>query len=235
MDELTIRRRFHPYHLILSNVAIVVIALTVGCQSTPEAETESEEPGTNRESDSPAGLSDSIGGTADDEPTANIALADASDSSCPDESDGYDYVYDDPATCAANEVECDHAGLVPFENECGCGCQHTGYYCAPWDIRTEGTCESHLGWGYDGEDCVSYSGCNCRGDDCRLLTSSREDCRKHIRDCDYNCGNPDGPVLDVYFGPPPSTCPDGSAYTVIGGQPLCVDPQTCERLEPSTQ
>lgn len=164
---------------------------------------------------------------------------------CPDEDDGYDYVSTDPDECAVIFVSCE-VGQQPFSDECGCGCINTdsgsndpepspgtGPTCSAWDVDAEGDCDWIIGYGYDGDNCVGYSGCDCVGSDCHRLTDSVEDCQKQIRDCDYTCGNPDGVICDVYEGIEPKSCLDGSAYTVIDCEPMCVDPNTCERVDDS--
>lgn len=214
------------------------------------------------------------------------ASADAGPS-CPDESDGYDYVSRDLDECARIFIACDD-GQTPFQNQCGCGCvkdaaacqaqdiagegncrmqlgwafdgqRCVGVYgcdcegddcddifddrtscqaaygeclgsgtCSPWDARGQGACEMVLGWTYDGQSCQAISGCSCEGDDCHRLTQSQETCRKTVGDCRSQCGDPDGLICDIYQSIDPADCPDGSVYTVIGCEPLCVDPTTCE-------
>lgn len=49
--------------------------------------------------------------------------------------------------------------------------------CAPMDASPVELCEVLLGYAYDGEACVSLTGCSCEGSDCDALFDSLEDCQ----------------------------------------------------------
>ena len=57
--------------------------------------------------------------------------------------------------------------------------------CEPWDAAGEGACKMILGYAYDGDECVQLSGCECVGDDCDLVTSTKEECQEVIKEA---CG-----------------------------------------------
>lgn len=103
-----------------------------------------------------------------------------------------------------------------------------GDICEPWDAGGSGLCDMVIGYGYDGDECVSLgSGCDCDGADCERVAPTKEGCLKQVRDCDQTCGDPDAEICDEYADFDPAACPDDSAYTVVGCRPQCVDPSTC--------
>jgi hypothetical protein len=132
---------------------------------------------------------------------------------CECDGDDCDDIFDDQASCQAAYGECLGSAT-----------------CSPWDARGEGACDLFLGWTYDGQSCRGVSGCDCVGGDCHRITQSRETCRKTVGDCRSQCGDPDGLICDIYASFDPANCPDGSVYTVIGCEPMCVDPSTCEQV-----
>ncbi len=140
--------------------------------------------------------------------------------------DDCEQLYSSKSECLTDHAHCadNGSGTDPVPGP--------GPTCSPWDVEAQGPCDMELGFGYDGDSCVSFSGCDCVGADCDRLTAEPEDCEKQIRDCDYSCGDPDGSVCDVYMSIDPTTCPDGSAYTVVNCEPMCVDPESCDPLMP---
>lgn len=103
---------------------------------------------------------------------------------CPSEEEGYDYTSQNPDECDDIDIACPGTH-EPFSSEyCGCGCRAPGAPCDHWHVWADGSCEEELGWAYDGEECVSLSGCDCVGIDCDLLTSTREECQQRVQGCE---------------------------------------------------
>jgi hypothetical protein len=55
--------------------------------------------------------------------------------------------------------------------------------CAPQDIHSRQPCHAVLGIKWNGEQCVTVSGCSCDGIDCEALYDSREQCRREHAHC----------------------------------------------------
>lgn len=123
------------------------------------------------------------------------------------------YLYASQEECQGTHQSCDTG--APFG-------------CPPWMAAPEGDCEMLLGYTYDGESCVPLTGCSCVGWECEWLDTDIEACLKRTRDCTGHCGSPWGSVSSAYERFDPTTCPDGSAYTIIDSRPQCVDPVSCE-------
>ncbi|MFU8806242.1 MAG: hypothetical protein ACNA8W_20690 [Bradymonadaceae bacterium] len=139
-------------------------------------------------------------------------------SGCDCHGDDCDKLYYDVSTC-----EEDHRSCLGGEPE-----PELGPTCRSWDADGEGPCLMILGYAYDGNTCVMLGGCDCVGDDCDRVTVSEEECLKQVGDCQSQCGDPDGVLCYIYASFNPSQCTDGSAYTVVNCEPVCVDRQTCE-------
>ncbi len=59
-----------------------------------------------------------------------------------------------------------------------------GDRCDPWDIEPQGACDMELGWGWDGDQCISYSGCSCDGADCDQLFDGPGECEDQMSLCE---------------------------------------------------
>lgn len=55
--------------------------------------------------------------------------------------------------------------------------------CAAMDARGRGLCDAELGYAWNGESCVSISGCNCAGVDCDALFASPGACSAAYASC----------------------------------------------------
>lgn len=153
---------------------------------------------------------------------------------CPDEDDGYFYHSEEPDECDGVDISCGDGEEPFYDPDCGCGCRDisaASALCTAWDIEPEGACDMVLGVGFNGEECVHYSGCDCVGSDCGRLTSI-ENCQKMTGDCDNTCGDPDATGCGGDFDDlDPASCPDGSVYTVLDCEKeACVNPDTCEEV-----
>ncbi len=135
-----------------------------------------------------------------------------------------------PESCLSIFYTCE-PGWQPFEDQCGCGCKRNerGELCRAMDAKAQGLCEAEIGVIFDGTRCYMSSGCSCEGADCDRLYESVEQCESATGDCDLKCGDPDSYVCDVHASIDPQCCPDGSVYTIINCEPLCVDKATCSR------
>ncbi len=136
-----------------------------------------------------------------------------------------------PETCDPCFDEGDY-----FEDQCGCGCEiREPVYCRVSDATGEGACEMEVGVVFDGDSCITISGCHCDGPDCERF-ESLEECQRVTGDCDGECGEPDGPICSMTYYPPdhpegPEDCPDGSIFTVDDCEPKCVELDSCEVVD----
>ncbi len=124
--------------------------------------------------------------------TCNEACAhvDPDCADCPDPDDpDIDYVvYDDPRECRLADFGCPE-GWERFDRElCGCGCRRLAGVCAAQRARAVGDCRTVVGVKFDGESCVSMSGCSCEGTDCEELYESVEACEEATRECGSDAG-----------------------------------------------
>lgn len=61
--------------------------------------------------------------------------------------------------------------------------------CDPMDAEGVGECDAELGIAFDGEECFSISGCECRGRSCGDLYATVEACERATEGCtDVVCG-----------------------------------------------
>lgn len=68
-----------------------------------------------------------------------------------------------------------------FKTQEKCFEAYRGCDCAPQDARGEGACDRYFGNAWNGSDCVSLSGCECKGSDCDNLYKTRDAClQAHI-------------------------------------------------------
>lgn len=59
------------------------------------------------------------------------------------------------------------SGIATFFAVTGCGGGLSGAACAsPSDFAVHGDCDAEQGWFWNGEECISDSGCGCTGADC---------------------------------------------------------------------
>lgn len=64
-----------------------------------------------------------------------------------------------------------------------------GDSCKAQDASGEGICSMLIGVVWDGSSCQSISGCNCKGDDCDDVYTSKDKCREAHKDCiNDTCG-----------------------------------------------
>lgn len=85
---------------------------------------------------------------------------------CPDGTKACPKVSCEDGQCVSSLVAC----LMPFA-------------CAPIKAEATGTCKKLLGFGWDGEGCVSFTGCACEGPDCDKLSETEQDCWKQHKSC----------------------------------------------------
>lgn len=80
--------------------------------------------------------------------------------------------------------ECEaHSGGVSVLHEGACESND----CDAMDARGEGLCDAELGYAWNGERCLSISGCRCAGSDCDALFPSRWDCAAAYEACTEDC------------------------------------------------
>jgi hypothetical protein len=60
--------------------------------------------------------------------------------------------------------------------------------CSPQDARGEGSCETVIGWAWNGRACVPLSGCSCVGGDCPNLFRAPGECEAYFGACPQSCG-----------------------------------------------
>ena len=90
--------------------------------------------------------------------------------------DDCDLLYMDPMDCEEDHRHCADTGG-------GNGGTDPDPICSPWDVELVGPCDEELGFGYDGEQCRSFSGCSCNGSACTRLTGEQEECEEMVQHC----------------------------------------------------
>jgi hypothetical protein len=133
-------------------------------------------------------------------------------------------------------VTCDE-GLVCCNESCGictlpgAGCpaieceDPTAPRCDAMDATPVGACDLHLGIAFDGDECVSLSGCSCEGEDCDSLFMSPIECENAcaISEEGDSCGGITGAFCSPGF-----YCEfDPDAACVGGGACRAFDPADC--------
>lgn len=81
--------------------------------------------------------------------------------------------------CTCEGADCD----ALFSTQAACAKAHADCLCRPQDARGVGPCDLFLGWRWDGVECVSESGCECRGGDCDELFPTLTGCVDAHRSC----------------------------------------------------
>jgi hypothetical protein len=131
-------------------------------------------------------------------------------------------------------VVCDE-GLVCCNESCGV-CTEPGGSCIDvecddptlprcdaMDATPVGACDLHLGIAFDGEECVSLSGCSCEGEDCDSLFMSPDE-------CENACAiSEDGDSCGGFTG---ATCSPGF-YCAFDPDVACVGAGMCRAFDPS--
>jgi hypothetical protein len=102
---------------------------------------------------------------------------------CPDKSDFTAGPWDSQ-TCMLIDYACEEGHESYYDEVCGCGClPATTDPCAPQDARGEGACTAVVGIVWDGDSCVTISGCTCVGSDCDETYASLEACQADRSAC----------------------------------------------------
>ena len=139
--------------------------------------------------------------------------------------DGCDDIYEPVCGCDG----------VTYTNDCervyfyGVALKHVGECstsetCDAMKAQPEGPCDLELGILWNGEQCVSISGCNCTGPDCDALYNTFEVCEKAHSECKAydpcagkECGDPCSTC-----DPKDEDCPKTAEYTVCNMKGQCV-------------
>jgi hypothetical protein len=140
-----------------------------------------------------------------------------------------------PAPAGPCQVCADGSTACPVgvctNGQCSVQVPACGPDCGPDDAAGIGSCKKLLGFGWNGKDCLSITGCECQGADCKALEGSYDACIAAHKECIQ----PASPCSGKKCGDVCSTCPPGELcppvveYCDVNGKcimekPVCTFP-----------
>ncbi|MGM0554884.1 MAG: hypothetical protein ACQEVA_00710 [Myxococcota bacterium] len=145
--------------------------------------TDSTDPDTTDATDPDTSGDTSTCGAEDQMCDWNCPDRDPDCANCPDKSEFTAGPWD-TESCMLIDYGCEDGDEIYSDEVCGCGCvEGSTDPCAPQDARGEGACAAVVGVIWNGESCVSISGCSCVGSDCDKTYDSVEACENDRSAC----------------------------------------------------